>query len=58
MRSHGSGCPPKRTSSSMVRLSADSGSDVTYVLAVQVIRVFAMLLFAPLLGRWFRRRPS
>ena len=38
--------------------AADSGSDVTYVLAVQVIRVFAMLLFAPLLGRWFRRRPS
>ena len=37
--------------------AADSGSDVTYVLAVQVIRVFAMLLFAPLLGRWFRRRP-
>jgi membrane AbrB-like protein len=38
--------------------AADSGSDVTYVLAVQVIRVFAMLLFAPLLGRWFRRRPT
>ena len=35
--------------------AADSGSDVTYVLAVQVIRVFAMLLFAPLLGRWFSR---
>ena len=35
--------------------AADSGSDVTYVLAVQVIRVFAMLLLAPLLGRWFRR---
>jgi uncharacterized protein len=34
--------------------AADSGSDVTYVLAVQVIRVFAMLLFAPLLGRLFR----
>lgn len=37
--------------------AADSGSDVTYVLAVQVIRVFAMLLFAPVLARWFRRRP-
>jgi membrane AbrB-like protein len=36
--------------------AADSGSDVTYVLAVQVIRVFAMLLMAPLLGRWLRRR--
>ncbi len=35
--------------------AADSGSDVTYVLAVQVIRVFAMLLFAPLLGRWLSR---
>jgi membrane AbrB-like protein len=35
--------------------AADSGSDVTYVLAVQVIRVFAMLLFAPLVGRVFRR---
>lgn len=35
--------------------AADSGSDVTYVLAVQVIRVFAMLLFAPLLARWFSR---
>lgn len=35
--------------------AADSGSDVTYVLAVQVIRVFAMLLFAPLLGRLYRR---
>ncbi len=34
--------------------AAESGSDVTYVLAVQVIRVFAMLLFAPLLGRWLR----
>jgi membrane AbrB-like protein len=35
--------------------AADSGSDVTYVLAVQVIRVFAMLLFAPLLARWLSR---
>ncbi len=35
--------------------AADSGSDVTYVLAVQVIRVFAMLLVAPLLARWLRR---
>jgi hypothetical protein len=34
--------------------AADSGSDVTYVLAVQVIRVFAMLLVAPLLGRLHR----
>jgi membrane AbrB-like protein len=38
--------------------AADSGSDVTYVLAIQVIRVFAMLLLAPLLGRWLRRGVS
>jgi uncharacterized membrane protein AbrB (regulator of aidB expression) len=31
-------------------------ADRTYVLAVQVIPVFAMLLLAPLLGRYFRRR--
>jgi membrane AbrB-like protein len=35
--------------------AADSGSDVTYVLAVQVIRVFVMLLVAPLLARAYRR---
>jgi uncharacterized protein len=35
--------------------AADRGSDVTYVLAVQLIRVFAMLLFAPLLGRVLSR---
>ena len=35
--------------------AADSGSDVTYVLAMQVIRVFAILLLAPVLGRWLRR---
>ncbi|MGZ4493169.1 MAG: AbrB family transcriptional regulator [Nocardioides sp.] len=37
--------------------AADSGSDVTYVLAVQVIRVFAMLLAAPLLARLLAGRP-
>ncbi len=36
--------------------AADSGSDVTYVLAVQVIRVVVMLVMAPLLGRVLRRR--
>lgn len=36
-------------------IAAGSGSDVTYVLAVQVIRVFAMLLAAPLLARVLRR---
>lgn len=38
--------------------AVDSGSDVTYVLAVQVIRVFVMLLFAPTLGRLYRRSPT
>jgi membrane AbrB-like protein len=41
--------------------AADSGSDVTYVLAIQVIRLFAMLLVAPLLARLLtsrRPRPS
>ena len=36
--------------------AAGSGSDTTYVLAVQVIRVFAMLLAAPLLSRLLARR--
>ena len=35
--------------------AADSGSDVTYVLAVQVIRLVVMLSMAPLLGRVLRR---
>ncbi len=38
--------------------AADSGSDVTYVLAIQVIRLFAMLLVAPLLARLLRLRRS
>lgn len=36
--------------------AAGSGSDTTYVLAVQVIRVFAMLLAAPMLSRLLARR--
>ncbi len=39
----------------VLALAADSGSDTTYVLAVQVIRVFAMLLVAPLLARALSR---
>ena len=35
--------------------AADSGADVTYVLAVQVVRVVVMLLVAPLLARVLRR---
>ncbi|TFV54199.1 AbrB family transcriptional regulator [Geodermatophilus sp. DF01-2] len=33
----------------------DGGADATFVLAVQVLRLFVMLLFAPLLARWLRR---
>jgi membrane AbrB-like protein len=40
----------------VLAIAAGSGSDVTYVLAIQVIRVFAMLLFAPVLGRLLRGR--
>jgi membrane AbrB-like protein len=36
--------------------AADSGSDVTYVLAIQVIRLFSILLVAPLLARALRLR--
>ncbi|HET6627226.1 MAG TPA: AbrB family transcriptional regulator [Nocardioidaceae bacterium] len=40
----------------VLAMAADSGADVTYVLAVQVIRVFVMLLAAPLLARLLRPR--
>ena len=33
-----------------------SGADATFVLAVQVIRLFVMLFTAPLVARWLRRR--
>lgn len=36
--------------------AADSGADATFVLAVQVLRLFVMLLSAPLVARWLRRR--
>jgi len=35
-----------------------SGADVTFVLAVQVLRLFVMLFSAPLLARVLRRRPG
>ena len=38
--------------------ATDSGADATFVLAVQVIRLFVMLLTAPLVARWLRRRGS
>jgi membrane AbrB-like protein len=36
--------------------ATDSGADATFVLAVQVIRLFVMLFTAPLVARWLRRR--
>jgi membrane AbrB-like protein len=36
--------------------ATSSGGNATFVLAVQVIRVFAMVLVAPLLARWLRTR--
>jgi membrane AbrB-like protein len=35
--------------------ATDSGADATVVLAVQVLRLFVMLLTAPLVSRWLRR---
>lgn len=35
-----------------------SGADATFVLAVQVLRLFVMLFSAPLLARWLRPRPA
>ena len=35
-----------------------SGADATFVLAVQLLRLFVMLFSAPLLARWLRPRPA
>ena len=35
--------------------ATDSGANATFVLAVQVLRLFVMLLSAPLVARWLRR---
>ncbi|WP_448625714.1 AbrB family transcriptional regulator [Geodermatophilus sp. URMC 64] len=35
--------------------ASDSGADATFVLAVQVLRLYVMLLSAPLLARWLLR---
>jgi membrane AbrB-like protein len=35
--------------------ASGSGADATFVLAVQVLRLFVMLLTAPLVARWLRR---
>jgi hypothetical protein len=36
----------------------DAGADATFVLAVQVLRLFVMLFSAPLVARWLRRSAS
>ena len=36
--------------------AADSGSDVTYVMAVQLFRLLVILLLTPVLARWLRVR--
>jgi uncharacterized membrane protein AbrB (regulator of aidB expression) len=38
--------------------ATSSGADATFVLAVQVLRVFVMLLIAPLLARILRARTA
>jgi membrane AbrB-like protein len=38
--------------------ATDGGADATFVLAVQVLRLFVMLGTAPLLARWLRPRPA
>ncbi|MGY2079101.1 AbrB family transcriptional regulator [Modestobacter sp. SYSU DS0657] len=38
--------------------ASGSGADATFVLAVQVLRLFVMLFTAPLLARWLRRGQS
>jgi membrane AbrB-like protein len=44
---------------SVLAIASDSGADSTFVLVVQVLRMFAMVLSAPLLARWLRRaRPG
>jgi membrane AbrB-like protein len=35
--------------------ASDGGADTTFVLSVQVLRLFVMLLSAPLVARWLRR---
>ena len=42
----------------MLATATGSGADATFVLAVQVLRLFVMLLSAPLLARWLRRRET
>lgn len=40
----------------VLAIAADSGSDVTYVMALQLFRLLVILLLMPLLARWLGRR--
>ena len=40
---------------SVLAIASDSGADSTFVLVVQVLRLFVMVLSAPLIARWLRR---
>ncbi len=40
---------------SVLAVASDSGADSTFVLVVQVLRMFVMVLSAPLIARWLRR---
>lgn len=40
----------------VLAIAADSGSDVTYVMAVQLFRLLVILAFTPLLARLLRAR--
>jgi membrane AbrB-like protein len=42
----------------VLAIAADSGSDVTYVMAVQLFRLLVILLVMPLLAPWLRRRDA
>lgn len=42
----------------VLAIAADSGSDVTYVMALQLFRLLVILLMLPLLARWLGRRRS
>ena len=43
---------------SVLAIASDSGADSTFVLVVQVLRMFVMVLSAPLIARWLRRGRS
>jgi uncharacterized membrane protein AbrB (regulator of aidB expression) len=42
----------------VLSIAADAGSDVTYVLAVQLSRLLVILALTPLLARWLSARRS